>query len=255
VTPPAAGAAPVRAEAPLRARTAPAPLPLRARTAPAPLRLPPAPRRVSGPSRHPRATPARPVASPSVLIRLIDHPWLERLVRGRAWIAIVAAALLGIVAMQVVLLRLGAQVGNETSTVNSLIAQNETTQATIGALEASGRVARQASDLAMVYPAPSAVTYLTVNPGDAARAVHIIEPPSGAVLASIASAQRPSAPPVAPASPPSTTTASKTGATGATGVTSQSGTVTTTSGGATSGPNAPDSSTTTKFAPTTPLGK
>jgi hypothetical protein len=252
VTPPAAGAAPVRAAAPLRARTAPAPL-----------RLPPAPRRVSGPSRHPRATPARPVASPSLLIRLIDHPWLERLVRGRAWIAIVAAALLGIVAMQVVLLRLGTQIGNETSTVNGLIAQNETTQATIGALEASRRVARQASDLGMVYPAPSAVTYLTVNPGDAARAVHIMRPPSGAVLASIASARRPSAPPVAPARPQSTTPASKTGATGATGViaaSSKSGTATTPAGGATStaqtsSSNAPASSTTTKFAPTTPLGK
>ena len=39
--------------------------------------------------------------------------------RGRAWIAIVATALLGIVAMQVALLRLGAQIGSETSAVNA----------------------------------------------------------------------------------------------------------------------------------------
>lgn len=243
MTPPAAGAAPVRAGAPLRARPATAPL-----------RLPPAPRRVSGPSRHPRATPARPVTSPGLLIRLIDHPWLERLVRGRAWIAIVAAALLGIVAMQVVLLRLGAQIGDATSTVNGLIAQNETTQATIGALEASRQVARQAGDLGMVYPAPSAVTYLAVNPGDAARAVQMMRPPSTTVLASISSARRPSAPPVVPATPPSTTTAPKTGATGATGATSQSPAGTTAAGGTTS-TTQPGSSTTTKFAPTTPLGQ
>ena len=42
--------------------------------------------------------------------------------RGRAWIAIVATALLGIVAMQVALLRLGAQIGSETSAVNALTA-------------------------------------------------------------------------------------------------------------------------------------
>src|ERR1019366_8712134 len=111
----------------------------RARAAtPAPLRLPPAPRRVSGPDRHPRAAVATPQAGASPFLRLIDHPWLERLVRGRAWIAIVAVALLGIVAMQVALLRLGAQIGSETATVNALVQQNETAEAAIGQLEASG---------------------------------------------------------------------------------------------------------------------
>jgi hypothetical protein len=151
-----------------------------------PLRLPPAPRRVSGPSRHPRAAPARPAAAPSLVVRVIDHPWLERLVRGRAWIAIVATALLGIVAMQVAQLRLGAEIGSETTAVNALTAQNETTRTEIAVMEASHRLSTTAGDLGMVYPAPDAVTYLAVNPGDAARAVHEMTVPSDAAIAAAA---------------------------------------------------------------------
>jgi hypothetical protein len=188
MSPPVAGAA-------LRARHAEA----------APVRLPPAPRRVSGPSRHPRARPAAPGSSPSLLLRLIDHPWLERLVRGRAWIAIVATALLGIVAMQVALLRLGAQIGNETSAVNALTAQNETTQTELAVMEASHRLSRAAASLDMVYPAPGAVTYLQANDGDAARAARTMTVPSGAAIAAAAAdASRPAT--VAPVTPPPSTT-------------------------------------------------
>ena len=166
MTPPAAGAAGVRARA----------------AAPAPLRLPAAPRRVSGPARHPRAT-ERPAARASIFLRLIDHPWLERLVRGRAWIAIVATALLGIVAMQVALLRLGAQVANETANVNAMSARNQATGDTIAALEANRQVGSEASTLGMVYPAASAVIFLQVNPGDARRAADTMVAPSAAAVA------------------------------------------------------------------------
>jgi hypothetical protein len=188
MSPPIAGAA-------LRARHAEA----------APLRLPPAPRRVSGPSRHPRATPAAPAARPSLLLRLVDHPLLERLVRGRAWIAIVATALLGIVAMQVALLRIGAQIGTATSAVNALTAQNETTQTELAVMEASHRLGRAAASLDMVYPTPGAVTYLQANQGDAARAARMMTVPStAAIAAAAADATRPVT--VAPAAPPPATT-------------------------------------------------
>jgi hypothetical protein len=195
MTPPVAGAA-------LRARHAEA----------APLRLPPAPRRVSGPSRHPRATPATPATRTSLLLRLIDHPWLERLVRGRAWIAIVATALLGIVAMQVALLRLGAQIGSETSAVNALTAQNETTQTELAVMEASHRLSRAAASLRMVYPAPGAVTYLQAYEGDAARAARTMTVPSGAAIAAAAAdAIRPAT--LTPVTPPPATTPVSTPAT------------------------------------------
>lgn len=170
--------------------TPPAASATRARSAtavPAPLRLPPAPRRVSGPSRHPRAVevPASGVVA-GALLRLIDHPWLERLMRGRAWIAIVATALLGIVAMQVALLRLGAQIGGETASVNSMIQRNNTMKDTIAGLEASGDVSSYARSAGMAYPPPGTVTYLQANPGDAQRAVATMTSPSTTAIAAAA---------------------------------------------------------------------
>ena len=154
--------------------------------APAPLRLPPAPRRVSGPAQ--RTRPAeRPLSGfGGLVVRLIDHPWLERLVRGRAWIAIVATALLGIVAMQVALLRLGAQVGGQTAAVNSLVQRNAAMVATIGGLEASRGLGAPPSSLGMLYPPPGAVTYLQPGPGDALRAAERMRSPSAAATAAAA---------------------------------------------------------------------
>jgi hypothetical protein len=236
MSPPAAGAA---------ARTGHAP-------ASPPLRLPPPPRRLSGPSRHPRAAAAtRPAASPGLVVALIDHPWLERLVRGRAWIAIVAAALLGIVAMQVALLRLGAQIGNATSAVNALTARNETTRTEIAVLESSRRLSASSATGGFVYPSPGTVTYLQVNPGDAARAVREMTPPSAAAIAAAAAAAHdiasttPTTPAVTTTVTPSTTSAgaatatttnaATTPATGATGATA----ATTAAGGAASTASTP----------------
>jgi hypothetical protein len=160
---------------------------VRAATAvPAPLRLPPAPRRVSGPARRERVAQRPTTGASALLIRLIDHPWLERLIRGRAWIAIVATALLGIVAMQVALLRLGAQIGGETAAVNSMQQRNSSMEATIGGLEASSGLGTSPHALGMLYPPPGAVTYLQLNPGDARLAADRIQSPSAAALAAAA---------------------------------------------------------------------
>ena len=167
-----------------RSRTAGAPA-----TGPAPLRLPPAPRRVSGPARHPRAASAPPVVASARWLSVIDHPWLDRLIRGRAWIAIVAAALLGIVAVQVVLLRLGAQISAETTQVNSLIAHNETVSATIAGMEASGGAYGASATAKMVDPPPDDVTYMHANSGDAARAAAIMTSPSAAAIEAEAAAR------------------------------------------------------------------
>ena len=223
----------------------------RARNADAPpLRLPAAPRRVSGPSRHPRAASAQPALTPGLLVRILDHPWLERLVRGRAWIAIVATALLGIVGMQVALLRLGAQIGNETTAVNALTAQNETARTENAVLEAGHRLTSAARDLGMVYPAPGAVTYLAVNTGDALRAVHEMTAPSGAALsAAAADAHRLAVtPPPTQAATTAATVAPAIGATAATGAETATGAATT---GPTNATGAVSTSTTTVNTPST----
>jgi hypothetical protein len=225
--------------------------------APAPLRLPPAPRRVSGPAQRTRAA-ERPVTGfAAVVIRLIDHPWLERLVRGRAWIAIVATALLGIVAMQVALLRLGAQVGSQTTAVNQLIQRNAATVATIGGLEANSGLGIPASSLGMLYPPPGAVTYLQLSPGDAQRAAERMTAPSAAAIAA-AAAHPPRA--TTTSTPPATnkvgTRSSITGAAagtsvGATGAAGTASTVPQTSGTAAAGGSAGTNTAATTTANTT----
>lgn len=223
---------------------------VRAATAvPAPLRLPPAPRRVSGPARSARIE-RTPTGASAIALRLIDHPWLERLIRGRAWIAIVATALLGIVAMQVALLRVGAQIGSETAAVNALQQQNAQMQYTIGAAEASRGLGASPSSLGMLFPPPGAVTYLQLNPGVARLAAERVQSPSAAALAAAAAHPLQTVTHVASTTAATTHTAT-TGATGgvaATGTTGGAGATATNSSLTGAG------STTTSTPPATTQG-
>ena len=208
--------------------------------APAPLRLPPAPRRVSGPARHPRAASAQPVVASPRWLALIDHPSLDRLIRGRVWIGIVAAALLGIVAMQVVLLRLGAQISAQTTAVNALIAHNETASTTIAGMEATGGAYGASATAKMVDPPPDDVTYMHANSGDLARAVARMRSPSAAAIAAEAAARTYTAattitPAAAIGAATVTTAPSSAGATGATGSTAATGTTSAAGGAAATG--------------------
>jgi hypothetical protein len=153
---------PSQAAARSRAAIAPA-------SAPAPLRQPLAPRRVSGPTRHPRALP-RPRSSRGPIGRLLDAPVLDRLIRGRIWIALIASALLGIVAMQVAILRLGASIGHSVDQIAALAAANQAAETAIAQHEPGRNVAAEASSLGMVYPPDGNVVYLSYGTGDAAHA-------------------------------------------------------------------------------------
>jgi hypothetical protein len=71
------------------------------------------PRRVSGPgTRSARPVrPAQPARRANPVVAVVTHPLLDRLLHGRAWIGIVAFALIGIVTMQLGLLKLNAGIG------------------------------------------------------------------------------------------------------------------------------------------------
>ena len=90
--------APRAALAPSRARR---PRPRASRPARTPARRPPRPRRAGDP----------PSARAGLARTLPDSRALDRLIRGRAWIAVIAVALIGIVAMQVHMLKLNAGIG------------------------------------------------------------------------------------------------------------------------------------------------
>lgn len=167
----------------------------RGSSAPAPLSRPPAPRRVSGPARRTSA-PAAPQTG--IFVRVLDAPFLDRLVRGRVWIALVATALLGIVAMQVAILRLGASIGESVAQIQRLTQANESAETTIAEDEPGRNVANEASSLGMVYPPAGNVVYLRYSPAEASIAAHSITPPTAPLFTPAAPSLTAPIAPVAP---------------------------------------------------------
>jgi cell division protein FtsL len=167
------------------------------------------PRRISGPSRPKRdprasATGATAVARPPLAMRLGlramrvgDARVLDRLVRGRAWIALVAVALMGIVFMQVSLLKLNAGISRAVTAADTFDRQNSSLREEISKLDSGERIQAVAAKLGMVTPAAGDVHYLDGRGADGARAAASIKPPKPVT---------PSAPPAATTTAPATTT-------------------------------------------------
>ena len=160
--------------------------------------VPPAPRRLSGPS---RAAPRRGAAAPSPLIlslserasRLVDHPVLDRLIRGQGWIAIVAFALIGIVGMQVALLKLNTGISRSVERVSALQREQAALEAQLSTLASGDRVQTVAAQKGMVYDPAGDVRYLTFAANDALRASRALtaglaQPLSQSALVAAASA-------------------------------------------------------------------
>jgi cell division protein FtsL len=180
MTPPAAAASTAH-----RARVA---APLRPRVAP------PQPRRVSGPARAPaRRPPAPSVGAPEVQSRserglvlglleavasLTSHGAIDRLIRGRIWIAVIAFALIGIVTLQLLVLQLNANIGR--ALVREAQLQRENTALSIEGSELAGgeRVEAKAVRLGMQLVPVGALRFLTsYPPADIARAAAALSTP------------------------------------------------------------------------------
>jgi hypothetical protein len=96
---------------------------------------------------------------------LPDHAWLDRLVRGRAWIPVLGILLAGIVAAQVEILKLGASMGQALEQTTTLTSQNEQLRGSVATLSDDQRIERLASSMGMVLPPPGAVGYLSAGSG------------------------------------------------------------------------------------------
>jgi cation transport regulator ChaC len=164
MTPPAATAA----------SSAPAVRPRR----PAPRRPP---RRVSGPLRPataPSQTRRSAAAQPGLVLGLLaaleslsQHRLLDRLIRGRIWIGIVAFALLGIVAMQLVLLELNGGIGRALEHEATLQRENAALSIENSERASGTRVQAGAKKLGMTLTAVGALRFLSAGGhGDVARA-------------------------------------------------------------------------------------
>jgi hypothetical protein len=149
------------------------------------------PRRVSGPARgrRPKAGATVPrggavAVTPPLGLRLarrggriVDARFLDRLLRGRVWIGLLAVGLMGIVFIQVSMLRLNAGISRAITTAETLSHQNASLRADISKLDSGERIADSAGALGMVQPAAGSVNYLDARKGDARAAAQAIRPP------------------------------------------------------------------------------
>ena len=122
-------------------------------------------RRVSGPVvRRPVAVPGgAAVGRRTAFARvraLPDSRWLDRALRGRLWIWLLGAALLGVVFMQVSLLKLNSGIGRAVETSATLERQNSALEASIARLSDPDRVQKGAALYGMLTPPPGDVGYL-----------------------------------------------------------------------------------------------
>ena len=152
----AAGRRPVRGRG--RAATAPA----------APRVVPRVPRRVSGPARGRQLRRGRATLGARALAglrALPDHGIVERLTRGRLWIGLIGCLLLGLVSMQVALLKLNAGIGRAVQQGANLERRNGELRAQISRLGSEERIQAMGAKLGLIMPDAGHVTYLSVRPG------------------------------------------------------------------------------------------
>jgi hypothetical protein len=267
MTPPATAAAAHRARPAVPSRRA------------APTR---AARRMSGALRPAPAGPAlprRPIAVPRPpagarplaealgrrLRDLPEHRFLDRLIGGRVWIPLIACLLLGLVTMQVSMLKLNAGIGHAVERQSTLQRENASLRATNGRLSSDERVRSAALAAGLHDPTASSVRFLREGRNDARLAVARMIAPSALAASAAASATTPQVPATTPivaavpvATAPATTTPAATAAITTTPTTaSATGTApattsTTTPTATTSGTTAPTTAPTTTYtAPTT----
>jgi cell division protein FtsL len=111
--------------------------------------------------------------------RLERHRLLDRLIAGRAWIALVAFALIGIVTLQLGLLELNASVGRSLERSAALQRENAALAIENSELAAGGRVESLASRLDMELVPMGALRFLMVDPRvDASRAAAALSAPA-----------------------------------------------------------------------------
>jgi hypothetical protein len=110
---------------------------------------------------------------------LPDNRWVDRLLRGRAWIWLIGIMLGGIVAMQVSLLKLNSGISHSVETASTLERVNADLETEVAKLSSGERIQTAAAGEDMVAPPAGDVGYVTARPGaDAALAVKRMQSPS-----------------------------------------------------------------------------
>ncbi|UTI63173.1 hypothetical protein NBH00_17625 [Paraconexibacter antarcticus] len=141
---------------------------------------------------------------------LQDARFLDRLIRGRLWIGLIGAMLIGLVFLQVSLLSLNTGIGQDMQKAAVLERQNSALQTQISEMDAGQRVQDVAAQQGLVMPAAGSVRYRTAGAVSATVAARGIASPSDAAKARVADTATPAA---TPAPTPAATTAATPAAT------------------------------------------
>jgi cell division protein FtsL len=91
---------------------------------------------------------------------LPDRSVVERMIRGRVWIGVLAFLLIGLVAMQVSLLKLNAGIGGAVERSSALERANGELRAQVSQLQSGERIQEGAAALGMVMPPAGQISYL-----------------------------------------------------------------------------------------------
>jgi hypothetical protein len=247
-----------------RAAAVALPLPLPGfRRAPGPV-VRPRPRPVPAPRERETQTGGLARRAGALVVSLPDHHWLDRVVRGRAWIPLLGVLLAGIVAAQVEILKLGASMGRSLEQTTTLTNTNEQLRGSVAALADDQRIERLGGAMGLVLPPAGAVGYLAAdrggNVGGALANIHtpdssafVLMPAKNGALVTGANAS--TLPPTAGAPPPPATRMSATTATSSsagTATTTPSSTSTTTSASTTTSQTSTTAATTSSQTITSP---
>ncbi len=124
--------------------------------------------RVTRPTRErrrslPRPSLPRPSRSSIGRVGVASGGVIARAFVGRRLIGVLAAALIGLVFVQVTLLKLNTQISANAERSQLLTRQNAEQRAMLARLDAAQRVTGAADSLGLVMPAPDAVCYLTAG--------------------------------------------------------------------------------------------
>jgi hypothetical protein len=192
--------------------------------------------RPSAPARRPVAVPRPrrsdlPLGARALgwLRALPDHRLLDRLIGGRAWIVLIGTLLVGIVTMQLALLRLNAGIGRAVERSSALEQRNAALRLETSQLSNSQRIVALATQMGYVWPPQGSPRFLTASAGDGGRALTTMRVPD----------------------PTAATTATAT-TTGTTGVAAGTTTATTAPAGGAPGATGATAPATTSVTPTTP---
>jgi cell division protein FtsL len=149
----------------------------------------PAPRITRPERRGAPATGTRGARALAFVRGLPDHSLTDRLVRGRAWIPILGVLLVGIVALQVSILRLNASMGRAIEQSATLQTQNGELRAQVASLGSVARIERLASGMGMVMSTPDQISFLSPRAsGLRSRAIANMSAPSSSALATVQAA-------------------------------------------------------------------